>query len=90
MLPTSILRLQVECLLCHLHDCKLTSCFHTLQWLSVANLVDSAAHFDSRAVEYGIPDALLQSLKDSGFTTLGQLAFAVNRPGQETDDVLLL
>lgn len=52
----------------------------------MSNLVDSSAHFDARAVEYGVPDGLLQSLKNAGFTTLGRLAFAISRPGQETDD----
>lgn len=57
-----------------------------LQLVLMANLVDSAAYFDARATEYGVPDALLTLLNTAGFTTLGHLAFAVNRPGQETDD----
>lgn len=52
----------------------------------MANLVDSAAHFNARATEYGIPDPLQTALRNAGFTIVGQLAFAVNRPGQETTD----
>lgn len=52
----------------------------------MSSLADSKAHFKERAAEYGVPDALLQALVGSGFETMGQLAFAVSRPGQETDE----
>ena len=73
-------------LLCLRRGSALHSVFFCGSWLSVSNLVDSKAHFDARATEYGVPENLLTALKAAGFTTLGQLAFAVNRPGQETDD----
>ena len=36
----------------------------------MAGLVDSEAHFESRAVEYGVPAAFLQALKREGFQPL--------------------
>lgn len=52
----------------------------------MTSLADSKAHFKARATEYGIPDALVTALVNAGFETMGQLAFAVSRPGQETDE----
>ena len=54
--------------------------------VEMASLADSAAHFDARAAEYQVPDALRQQLIASGIKTLGQLAFAFARPGQEYTD----
>ena len=49
--------------------------------IKMAGLVDSEAHFESRANEYGVPAAFLQALRREGITTVGHLAFAVFRPG---------
>ena len=52
----------------------------------MASLADSTAHFDARAVEYQVPDGLRRQLVAAGISTLGQLAFAFARPGQEYTD----
>lgn len=52
----------------------------------MAGLVDSEAHFESRAVEYGVPAAFLQALRREGISTIGHLAFAVFRPGAEFNE----
>lgn len=52
----------------------------------MASLIDSKAHFAARAAEYNVPDAALANLTASGIETLGQLAFAFSRPGQEYSD----
>ena len=52
----------------------------------MASFSESAAYFDTRATEMGIPAGLLNAIKHAGITTLGRLAFAVNRPGQEFDE----
>ena len=41
----------------------------------MAGLVDSEAHFEARANEYGVPPAFLQALRREGITTVGHLAF---------------
>ena len=40
----------------------------------MAGLMDSEAHFESRANEYGVPAAFLQVLRREGITTVGPLA----------------
>ena len=52
----------------------------------MASLVDSRAHFESRASEYGVPNDLVVALAGAGVRTLGHLAFAINRPGQDFDE----
>ena len=52
----------------------------------MAGLVDSEAHFEARANEYGVPQAFLQALRREGITTVGHLAFAVFRPGAEFNE----
>lgn len=52
----------------------------------MAGLVDSEAHFEARANEYGVPPAFLQALRREGITTVGHLAFAVFRPGAEFNE----
>ena len=52
----------------------------------MASLADSTAHFDARAAEYQVPEALHRQLVAAGISTLGQLAFAFARPGQEYTD----
>ena len=52
----------------------------------MASLVESEAHFKARAGEYGVPPGLLANLERAGICTLGHLAFAVNRPGQDFDE----
>ena len=49
--------------------------------IKMAGLMDSEAHFEPRANEYGVPAAFLQVLRREGITTVGPLAFAVFRPG---------
>lgn len=49
-------------------------------------LIDSEAHFELRANEYGVPGAFLQALRREGITTVGHLAFAVFRPGAEFNE----
>ena len=49
----------------------------------MASLSDSEAHFSSRALEYGVSNALVRALKAQGIATLATLAFAIARPGQE-------
>ena len=46
-------------------------------------LVDSEAHFNARAKEYGVTDHFLAQLQQAGISTMGSLAFAINRPGTE-------
>lgn len=53
---------------------------------SMASVADSKPHFRQRASEYGIPDDLVTKLTGAGFDTLGRLAFAISRPGQEFED----
>ena len=52
-------------------------------WLEMTSLAESEAHFAERAKEYALPDPLFQLLHDAGIKTLGSLAFAFSRPGQE-------
>lgn len=52
----------------------------------MTSLADSTAHFDVRAAEYQVPTILHQRLIAAGISTLGQLAFAFARPGQEYTD----
>lgn len=52
----------------------------------MASLADSKAHFAARAKECGVPDAVLANLSASGVTTLGHLAFSLNRPGADFDE----
>lgn len=53
----------------------------------MTSLSDSEAHFAERAKEYAVPNPLVQSLRGAGIKTLGSLAFAFSRPGQEfTED----
>ena len=54
--------------------------------VQMAGLVDSEAHFEARANEYGVPPAFLQALRREGITTVGHLAFAVFRPGAEFNE----
>ena len=49
----------------------------------MAALSESTAYFDARAAEYNVPDSLMRPLRAAGVTTLGHLAFALSRPGQE-------
>ena len=52
----------------------------------MAGLMDSEAHFASRASDYGVPNEFMQSLSRNGVTTLGHLAFAVFRPGSDFEE----
>ena len=52
----------------------------------MAGLVDSEAHFTSRASEYGVPADFILRLRNLGITTLGHLAFAVFRLGAEFEE----
>ena len=52
----------------------------------MAGIVDSEAHFEARANEYGVPANFLQALRREGITTVGHLAFAVFRPGAEFNE----
>eukprot|EP00435_Cladocopium_sp_Y103_P072036 s1005_g39.t1 len=52
----------------------------------MSGLIDSEAHFEARASEYGVPAAFLASLKRQGISTVGHLAFAVFRPGAEFNE----
>ena len=56
----------------------------------MSSLADSEAHFQSRADEYGVPADVLTNIKNAGIRTLGQLAFAFARPGQEYTDTQFL
>lgn len=52
----------------------------------MTSLIDSTAHFESRLKELGLPQAVVDSIKAHGVTTLSQLAFAVGQPGQPLVD----
>ena len=52
----------------------------------MASLTDSEAHFEARAKEYAVPSDIFQAMTASGIKTMGHLAFAITRPGQELDD----
>ena len=52
----------------------------------MSQVADSKAHFLARAKEYNVPQPLIDELTAAGITTLGQLAFAFTRPGQEYDE----
>lgn len=52
----------------------------------MANPADSEAHFEARALEYGLPRALLTQLHRNGIRTLASLAFAIFRPGADFVD----
>ena len=52
----------------------------------MSQVADSKAHFLARAKEYNVPQVLVDELTAAGITTLGQLAFAFTRPGQEYDE----
>ena len=48
----------------------------------MANLIDSEAHFQSRALEVGMSDGVRQALRDGGIRTMSHLAFAIGQPNQ--------
>eukprot|EP00435_Cladocopium_sp_Y103_P065489 s261_g27.t1 len=52
----------------------------------MAGPIDSEAHFEARASEYGVPLAFLTALKRQGISTVGHLAFAIFRPGAEFNE----
>ena len=52
----------------------------------MSQVADSKAHFLARAKEYNVPQVVLDELVAAGITTLGQLAFAFTRPGQDYDE----
>ena len=47
----------------------------------MSSLLDSAAHFELRAGEVGLPSASISSLKSHGLATLGKVAHAISTPG---------
>lgn len=49
----------------------------------MSSQADSAAHFEARAREYGLSNAILGQLQRNGVRTLASLAFAVLRPGSD-------
>lgn len=49
-------------------------------------VADSKAHFLARAKEYNAPQVIIDELVAADIKTLGQLAFAFTRPGQEYDE----
>ena len=48
----------------------------------MANLIDSEARFQSRALEVGMSDGVRQALRDGGIRTMSHLAFAIGQPNQ--------
>jgi len=52
----------------------------------MANTADSEAHFEERAVSYGVPRNILRNFKDAGIRTLAHMAFGMGRPGQDFDE----
>ena len=48
----------------------------------MSSLIESEAHFSKRATEVRLSAASLEALRNHGFSTLGQLAYAVGQPGQ--------
>lgn len=52
----------------------------------MSTAADSAAYFKARALEYGVNQPLIDALSASGISAMGQLAFAVSRPGQDFDE----
>ena len=48
----------------------------------MSSLIESEAHFSKRATEVRLSAASLEALRSHGFSTLGQLAYAVGQPGQ--------
>lgn len=52
----------------------------------MSNAADSVAYFKARALEYGVNQPLIDALSASGVQTMGHLAFAVSRPGQDFDE----
>ena len=52
----------------------------------MASLSDSKAHFLARAKEYEVPDDLINNMRLAGVSTLGHLAFAFLRPGQDFEE----
>ena len=48
----------------------------------MATLLDSEAQFEARALEIGLTQALVDTVKAAGVNTLSQLAFSVGQPGQ--------
>lgn len=54
----------------------------------MASPIDSEAHFRERASTYGLPADLLQALIEQDVKTLGQLAFAIFRPGTDYDETV--
>ena len=52
----------------------------------MSGLIDSEAHFESRASEYGVPTNFVLALRREGIRTVGHLAFAVFRPGAEFNE----
>lgn len=48
----------------------------------MASLLDSEAQFESRALEIGLAQAVVDQVKRAGVNTLSRLAFAVGQPGQ--------
>lgn len=58
----------------------------TLRLSIMPTAADSEAYFKARALEYGVDQPLIDALNASGVRTMGQLAFAVSRPGQDFDE----
>lgn len=52
----------------------------------MASLADSNAHFVARATEYSVPNDTVSALALAGVRTMGHLAFAINRPGQDFEE----
>ena len=52
----------------------------------MTNQVSSEAHFRARALEYGLPDQWVDLLNANGIKTMGNMAFAISRPGAEFDE----
>ena len=52
----------------------------------MSQVADSKAHFLARAKEYSVPQTIIDELAAADIRTLGQLAFAFTRPGQEYDE----
>ena len=58
----------------------------TLRLSIMSTAADSEAYFKARALEYGVDQPLIDALNASGVRTMGQLSFAVSRPGQDFDE----
>ena len=80
--PISFLISRVDLVQC---SSKFTVLHHSFE-SPMASIAESEAYFDARCTEYGVPPPLQAALKRSGIFTLGHLAFAINRPGQEFEE----